>query len=160
MVTLREKHPQLAEEFQKGHFVVHKTNREFSALAIDQAHEQANAVIKGEGGAVGVTEDPSALRRWSVAGPEVSHLVKQYQVESEAKETPEHTHHHEQTPHAQRVFLERVHKLYQVLEAMGNPFDEDSADLYSLDTKDAAHPSAAELVLSHHERGRIRYQDF
>ena len=160
MVTLREKHPQLAEEFQKGHFVVHKTNREVSALAIDQAHEQANAVIKGEGGAVGVTEDPSALRRWSVAGPEVSHLVEQYQVESEAKETPEHTHHHEQTPHAQRVFLERVHKLYQVLEAMGNPFNEDSADLYSLDTKDVAHPSAAELVLSHHERGRIRYQEF
>jgi hypothetical protein len=30
-------------------------------LAIDQAHEQANAVIKGDGGAIGVTEDPSAL---------------------------------------------------------------------------------------------------
>jgi len=37
-------------------------------MAIDQVHEQANAVIKGDGGAVGITEDPSALRRWMVAG--------------------------------------------------------------------------------------------
>lgn len=38
MVTLKEKHPQLAEEFEKGNFVVHKTTRVFSALPIDQAH--------------------------------------------------------------------------------------------------------------------------
>ncbi len=64
MLRLEETHPQIRTEFLKGNFVVHKSSREFSALAIDQAHEQANAVIKGEGGAIGVTEDPSALRRW------------------------------------------------------------------------------------------------
>ena len=30
-------------------------------VAVDQAHEQANAVIKVDGGKIGVTEDPSAL---------------------------------------------------------------------------------------------------
>ena len=44
---------------------------DFSAIAIDQVHEQANAVIKADGGAIGVTEDPSALRRWIIARPEV-----------------------------------------------------------------------------------------
>ena len=43
---------------------------------------------------------------------------------------------------------------------MSNTFNEDNADFYSQDTKNVAHPSAAELVLSHHERGRIRYQEF
>jgi len=62
MVTLKEKHPQLAQEFESGKFVVHKSSRQFSGTAIDQAHEQANAVIKGDGAAVGVTEDPAALR--------------------------------------------------------------------------------------------------
>jgi hypothetical protein len=38
----KKAHPQLAAEFHRGKFVVHKSNREFSALAIDQAHEQAN----------------------------------------------------------------------------------------------------------------------
>ena len=32
-------------------------------MAIDQTHEQNNAVIKGDGGAIGVTEVPSAFRR-------------------------------------------------------------------------------------------------
>lgn len=64
MVTLKEKHPQLAQEFESGKFVVYKSSRDFSAMAIDQAHDQANAVIKADWGVVGVTEDPSALRRW------------------------------------------------------------------------------------------------
>ena len=71
MPTL-EKHPHLAYAFQRGAFVVHKPSRDFSAIAIDQAHEQASAVIKADGGAIGVTDDPLALRRWMVAGPEVS----------------------------------------------------------------------------------------
>lgn len=37
-------------EFHLGKFVVHKTNNEFSGLAIDQTHEQAIAVVKGDGG--------------------------------------------------------------------------------------------------------------
>ena len=48
----------MAKEFHNGNFVVHKSCREFSALAIDQAREQTNTVIKGDGGAIGVTEDP------------------------------------------------------------------------------------------------------
>ena len=64
MVTLKQKHPQLAQQFQSGKFVVH--NRAASSQqrpCIDQAHVQANAVIKADGVAIGVTEDPSALRR-------------------------------------------------------------------------------------------------
>ena len=87
MSTLGEKHPQLAHAFQIGAFVVHKSSRDFSAIATvykDQAHEQANAAIKANSGAIGVTEDPSALRRWVVAGPEVSQLVAQYELASVA----------------------------------------------------------------------------
>jgi len=52
------------EEFSK-HCVVHKKRRRFSAIPIDQAHEQHNALVKG-GGAIGLTENPMALRRWMV----------------------------------------------------------------------------------------------
>ena len=78
MLTLDERHPQIAKAFHDGKFVVHKSNRDFSGMAIDQAHEHANAVIKGGGGAIAITEDASALRRWMVAGPAVSQLVSQY----------------------------------------------------------------------------------
>ena len=49
MMSLEQQHPDVAREFHKGNFVIHKSRREYSALAIDQAHEQNNAVIKGDG---------------------------------------------------------------------------------------------------------------
>ena len=108
MLTLASTHPQLAQEFKAGNFVVHKTSWHFSALALYQAHKQANANIKADGGAIWLTEDPSALIRWMVAGPEVSRLVSLYEMEAKTNETSEHTVHHEQTPQAQRTFPERV----------------------------------------------------
>ena len=107
-----------------------------------------------------MTEDPSALIRWMVTGPEVSQLVAQYEIASETKETVVHTNHHEQTPKVQQVFLERVDKLFQVFTDMGNPFKEESRELLSLYTNDIAHPSAAELIFTHHARGKTRFVEF
>ena len=42
--------------------------RAFSAIAIDQAHEQNNAAVKGDGDAVGLTEN-LAPKRWMVFRP-------------------------------------------------------------------------------------------
>jgi len=51
-------------------WVVSKSSRRFSAIPIDQTHEQENKKVKGKGGAVGLTENPSALKRWMIAGPQ------------------------------------------------------------------------------------------
>ena len=40
MLSLTNVHPSVAEEFQKGNLVVRKTHHLFSAIPIDQAHEQ------------------------------------------------------------------------------------------------------------------------
>ena len=71
MVTLSELHPQIAAEFQNGHFTLNKTGRLFSNMAVDQAHEQNNVTVKGDGGVIGQTHDAEALKRWSLASPEV-----------------------------------------------------------------------------------------
>ena len=63
-------------------------------LAIDHLHKEANALIKGYGGAIGVTEDASVLRRWMFAGHEVSWLVAEYELASGAKEAIKNTSHH------------------------------------------------------------------
>ncbi len=52
MVSLKECHPDVYAEFVKGNFTVKKLKRAFSAIVIDQAHEQNNASVKGDGGAV------------------------------------------------------------------------------------------------------------
>ena len=160
MISLEQTHPQVFNEFQLGKFVVHKTLREFSGMAIDQAHEQANAIVKGDGGAIGITEDPSALTRWMVSGPEVSQLIYRYELASQAKVANEDIRHHEQTSQSQKLFTDKVQKLFGVMKDLGNPFQEESNDLVTLDTKTIAHPSAAELVTTHFEKGQVAFRDF
>lgn len=44
-------HPELAKEFEAGKFTFTKTSRAFSAMPLDQGHEQNNQIVKGDGGA-------------------------------------------------------------------------------------------------------------
>ena len=78
MLQLQHKHPDLLKEFKDGKFTVQKTLHAFSAIPLDQAHEQNKELVKGEGGAISLTENPSALLRWMVAGPEVHVLLKNF----------------------------------------------------------------------------------
>ena len=39
--------------------------------SLDQAHEQQNAVVKGKGGIIGLTESPVALQCWLICGREL-----------------------------------------------------------------------------------------
>ena len=133
----------------------HKSDRDFSAMAIDQAHEQANAVIKGDGGAVGITADSSALRRWMVAGPAVSQLVAQYEEASELRDVSKQK---KTSSTTQRSFLEKVQRLTNTLEEMGNPFQEESGDLLSMDTKDIASSSNAERIATHLSTGNASFE--
>lgn len=50
LARIGDSHPDLAQEFQNGLFTARVTNRPFSAMALDQAHEQMNAIIKSDGG--------------------------------------------------------------------------------------------------------------
>ena len=54
----------IRNEFEEGRWVLSKTNKSFSCIPIDQAHEQENASVKGSGGFIGLTENPSALKCW------------------------------------------------------------------------------------------------
>ena len=80
MYRLNDVAPDVAVQFQQGKFAVSKTSKPFSAIPIDQAHEQNNALVKGEGGAVGSTENLSALRRWMVSGLEIARIINEFEA--------------------------------------------------------------------------------
>jgi hypothetical protein len=46
------------------------------------------------------------------------------------------------------------------MKYMGNPFREEAGYLLTLFTKDTAHPSAAELITKHYEKGKTQFQEF
>ena len=57
---------------QHSHWVLSKTSNKLSSIPFDQAHEQENKIVKGAGGAIGLLENPAALRRWMLSGPEMA----------------------------------------------------------------------------------------
>ena len=160
MVCLAEKHPDVAAKFHMGHFTFKKTRHAFSAIALDQAHEQNNAMVKGDGGAVGLTENPSALRRWMVAGPEVARVITEFETSKQLHQRGEHTHHHEQTNSVQKKFVQDVRALTAVIEEMGNPFEEESTDLLVLDTQEILGLAAVESVRTAVQMGRDQFHLF
>ena len=137
MYRLNHVAPDVAVQFRQRKFAVRKTSKPFSAIPIDQAHEQNNALMKGEGGAVGLTENPSALHRWMVSGPEIARIIKEFEASmvTECPETEQSAKHHEDTRSLQSLFYIDVVSLTRTIEEMGNPFIEETDDLLALDTK-------------------------
>ena len=71
-------------------------------------HGQENANVIGEGGAVDLTENPSALRRWMVAGPELSRMIKEFEGSNNQTEENDH---HEQKSGIQKAFCKDVQSI-------------------------------------------------
>ena len=146
MAELSKKHPEVAKAFSDCKFTVQKTNRVFSAIATDQAHEQNNAHIKGDGGAVGLTDNPSTLRCWMVAGPEVARVIEEFDDQQHHCRGDVDVCHHDQTPSIQTAFAKDVRSLVSAFDDLGNPFEEESNDLLILDTKEISDQSSVEVV--------------
>ncbi len=159
MVALKDTHPDVYGEFLKGKFTVKKTTHSFSAMAIDQAHEQNNASVKGDGGAVGLTENPAALQRWMVSGAEMARVIGEFESFTEEREKVD-THHHEQTKHTQMAFAGDVRALAGVMEDMGNTFSEKSNDLLVLDTRDLADTAVINSLKNIEKLGQEQYDSY
>jgi hypothetical protein len=149
----------VSHEFQQGHFVLQKTGRPFSKLALDHAHEQINAIVKGDGGAVGLTDNPAALRRWMVSGPEVARVIQEFERTLSHKDS-EKLVHHEQSMAFQVDFTANVTKIIDVIKEAGNPFAERSCDFLSLQSTDIISASTHEAMKSMLSTGMQQYQAF
>ena len=76
-----KKIPQSIQNNIKHFWVFPKTSKRFSAMPLDQAHDQNNAMLKDSGEAIGLTENPAALKRWMVSGPEQTRLIAKFETQ-------------------------------------------------------------------------------
>ena len=159
MQELPIKHPDVYEKFTSGFFAVHKTKKRFSAMALDQAHEQENAVVKGEGGAVGLTENPGALKRWMISGPEIARIVNEFEM-TIATFSDNCQKHHEQSYGHQVAFMKDVQSVIDSFEELGNPFMEKGKDLLAVDTKDIMNNDVVEAVKNVVKLGQEQYSSY
>ena len=119
-----------------------------------------NAYVKGDGGAIGLTDNATALRRWMVAGPEVARVIVEFEDFNMHPRNQEETRHHEETPSVQNTFARDVRSLVAVIEELGNPFEKDSQDLLVLDTKEIADPAVIETVRNAKLIGQYQFEAF
>ncbi|KAK3736761.1 hypothetical protein QZH41_008001 [Actinostola sp. cb2023] len=164
MVKIEKTNPAVAKEFESGHFVVKKSIRAFSKIPLDHAHEQNNKCIKGDGGAVGLTENSSELLRWMISGPEISRMIHEFESSQELVNLTDgntvNLKHHEQTNAVQTKFIKDVKSVCEVFDNMGNPFTDDSSDLLNLDTKDIMNSDVVTTVRTIEAIGKKKCQDF
>ena len=101
-----------------------KTDNPFSAIALDQGHKQNNAIIKGACGTVGLlsSDMESALRRWEVAGPDVSRSLNEETVYHFNCSEERKVKHHKDNPAFQEMFFKDVSNLFKSFTDICNPF--------------------------------------
>ena len=102
-----------AQMFMNTSCVVHaftsnNTGNLYSAICLDHAHEQMNAQVKGDGGAIGLAEDPGALRRWMVTGPHLSIVITEYERTIDNSHVGTNQKHHEHSRTQQQAFWESI----------------------------------------------------
>ena len=160
MRNFKERHPELYQEFKNKKFVVQKSNRKFSMIAMDQNHEQQNAIVKGVGGVVGLTENTTALRRWCVCGPEIARVLNKFESCRQSKVYCIDNEHHDATLSTQVTFVKHVKSLVATIEDNGNPFLEDSKDIYCLDTKEVKNEKVVHTVYNIEEIGKKQFNEY
>ena len=160
MVTLEDIHPDVYEQFTNGFFTTQKSNRKFSHIGLDHNHEQINAKIKGVGGAIGLTENDASLAKRLIAGPEVSRMVEEFEETDRLPESSKVREHYDSNASAQRHFTSDVKAMYDALAELGNPFIDDSADLFALDTKIVPGTEAIKHLYAAETIGQEQFKSF
>jgi hypothetical protein len=161
MLDLQRNAPDVAEHFRNGCFVFNKTSHCFSAMPIDQAHEQNNKLVKDEGGAIGLTENPMQLLRWMISGPEIAQLVKEFETTlTQSNMKSDSVLHHEQTKGTQTQFRQQVIDLCASFVDLGNPFEEYSQDLLAIGTNDIADDKVKDTVRRIEQLGIDQYNTY
>ena len=105
----------IRDDFKKQ-WAVNKTKHRFSALSIDNVHEQLNAKVKGKGEIIGLTDKPYALQRWLISGPEMAHVVEEFELQYMSPEEDKSIlHHHAEGHEEQNNYRQQVQKLVDVI---------------------------------------------
>ena len=134
LLQLPSKHKNVFHSLLDGYFTVKKTNRAFSNIGTDQAHEQNNKLVKIDGGAIGILENQNALLKWAVAGPIISDMLKENEGEHMVDLATFHSH-HEYTEAFEKAFRVDAETLLNAYIECGNPFQEREDGLVHLLSK-------------------------
>ena len=110
--------------------------------------------MKEEGGLIGLIKDTDALLRWSVAGPERVRVISEFESSTGRNTRDSSSRHHEQSKANHKRMAAQVKSLVGVMIDLGNPFEEESADLLRLLSRDIMGKAYVECLTNIKCRGK------
>ena len=163
LVNLQAQHPDLYAEFQKGNFVVQRSDARYSLMAKDQSHEHLNNEIKHSGGYSSLnSDDPTTLLIQILASPQRAELIKKFEagmlMHTDMEERTHYQHHEE--GHAFQVrFNAHVKMLLEVLRPT-NPFKDRSPHLSTLHSKVVMDVAVVNCMRDWRLIGQVLYSEY
>ena len=104
-----------------------------------------------------MTENPAALRRWMVSGPEVAGMIKEFE---NVVPSCKFLRHHEQTPSTQTAFKKDVLSVVSEFNELGNPFEEQGDELIAVHTRDVMDSAVVDTVQNVLQIGKSQYDSY
>ena len=143
-------------ELLSHNFTIKKSERKFSAIGIDQAHEQNNKIVKTDGGAIGIFENEQALLDWTITGPYVADMISNFS--SNKNRTSKK--HHEDTPTFENKFRRHRSLLIDAFKQFGSPFEDPLNELQNIVSKQIYSEAAANSVINARKDGSQQSEQF
>ena len=157
--SLEANHKETYDAFIKGFFTVRKTNRVFSNMGIDQAHEQNNKILKDDGGIIGILDNPTALLKWAICGPVICHMLENEEEEN-GNEGLFSSLHHEDNDAFEKKFQHDRDSFVSSFQDQGNPFEEEEKNLIHLTSRTVLDDNARKSVTEAWKTGSEQYKVF
>ena len=158
MLLLKQQEPDFFEELP-DHFTVRKSQRLFSSIATDQAHEMNNATVKGTLKAISMMDSPDTLLRWMLSSPILMSLCQDFEQDSFGKVSNDDFSHLDDSVAKNTHFCKDVISCIEAFKTISNPFDE-LESLYDLESGIFASEKTEQDLRSMEDIGAKQHAEF
>ena len=137
---LPETHPNVHEGFMEGKFVVQRSDKKFSLMALDQSQEYSIKFLKEDSGAKGLYGQPEEKEVIELSKPEVLRVIDEFEnAILSASNKDVNLEHPESSVAEQNNFLKDLKALLFLVKegTVVNPFRKIGPELVTLDIGEA-----------------------
>ena len=137
MACLPETHPSVHEAFMEGKFVVQRSDKKFSLMALDQSQEHSIKFLEEDSGAKGLYGQPEEKEVIALSKPEVLRVIDEFEnAVPSASNKEDNLEHSESSVAEQNNFLKDLETLLCLVKegTVVNRFKETGPELVTVDT--------------------------
>jgi hypothetical protein len=159
MYQLQTVDPDIWNRFLSGEFTVNSSNTiPFTRLGVDQAQEQENKTLKGQGAINGITQSPATLLKFCMCAPELARIANETEKMIGMPNLNRTVHHRLNQPTVRRQ-EQAIANLTRVLKPC-DIFTSDETHMFKLMTKEILPKEIEESILATERRGSTAMNTF